>query len=377
MARDVGTNVKNNIDRLRAENPLADVALRFGVRLEKDGAEFIACCPLHQEDTPSFTIFTGKDGAQRFQCFGCGERGDVLDFVQRLKDVDFKEAVKILGGELRRDNVAPVKIAEPVDIYAGITPLPPVGEIKAGRSVKLWNPKRGKFGTITPSMVFPYRAADGSLFGYVLRHDLQDGGKETPMVMWCRLPDGSETWCRYPFPKPRLLFGLERLGAGKQVVIAEGEKCATVGAAITGRLFISWAGGTYGVSHADWTPLAGRSVVIWPDADEPGLRTAAKIGAMLVDLGCTVKVMDVSDKPKGWDVADAADEGWSRDDIDQFMRARVKPLAVAAPVEPEPEPVAVGSIPCRNTRLTMPNRLASGNMIRMAGLKSRWIGRMT
>lgn len=337
----------SDIDRIRAENPLSDVALGFGLRLEKDGAEFIACCPFHQEDTPSFTIFTGKDGAARFNCFGCGERGDVLDFVQKIKGVDLKEAIKVLGGEVRRENLKPRVVAQVKDIYAGIVPLPPAGEIKAGRRVKLWNPKRDKFGTITPSMAFPYRAADGSLIGYVLRHDLQDGGKETPMVMWCRLPDGSEEWCRYPFPKPRPLFGLDRLGSGKQVIIAEGEKCATVGAAITGRLFMSWAGGTYGIHHADWSPLAGRPVVIWPDADAPGMETAGKIAALLHGMGCTVKVMDVSDKPKGWDVADAADQGWSREDIDGFMRDRVRPWEPLPPGggQPLPEPAEASPAP--------------------------------
>lgn len=205
----------NDIDRLRQENPLHDVAAGFGVALEKDGHEFIACCPFHQEDTPSFTIFTGKDGAERFFCFGCNEKGDVLDFVQKIKGVDLKEAIKVLGGEVRKPNVQPRRIAEAVDIYAGINPLPPVEEIKAGRRVKLWNPKRQKFGTITPSMSFPYRAASGELIGYVLRHDLPEGGKETPMVMWCDVPGQGLTWCRYPFPKPRPLYGLDRLGGGE------------------------------------------------------------------------------------------------------------------------------------------------------------------
>lgn len=341
----------SDIDRLRAENPLSDVALGFGLRLEKDGHEWVACCPFHQEDTPSFTIFVGKDGAARFHCFGCGERGDVLDFVQKIKGCDFKEALKVLGGEVRRENLKPRVVAQVKDIYAGIVPLPPAGEIKAGRRVKLWNPKREKFGTITPSMAFPYRSASGDLIGYVLRHDLQDGGKETPMVMWCDVPGQGLTWCRYPFPKPRPLFGLDRLGGGKQVIIAEGEKCATVGAAITGRLFMSWAGGTYGIHHADWTPLAGRPVVIWPDADGPGLETAGKIAALLHGMGCTVKVMDVADKPKGWDVADAADQGWSREDIDGFMRDRVRPWEPPTPgggqpvPEPEPAPPAPEAVP--------------------------------
>lgn len=330
-----------DLDRLRLENPLPNVAADFGVKLEKDGAEFAACCPFHQEDTPSFTLFVGQDKSWRFHCFGCGERGDVLDFVQKIKGVDFKEALRVLGGEVKRPNVAPREAVQVRDIYEGIVPLPPAGEIKAGRRVKLWNPKRNKFGMITPSMVFPYRAADGSLFGYVLRHDMQDGGKETPMVMWCRLPDGSTEWCRYPFPKPRPLYGLDRLADGKQVIIAEGEKCADVGRSVTGRLFMSWAGGTYGIKHADWSPLSGRSVVIWPDADAPGLKTAQEIGATLLRMGCTVKIMDVSGKPKGWDVADAADEGWTRAEIDSFMRATVRPFEVPPDDGGEPEPEAL------------------------------------
>lgn len=340
-----------DIDRLRAENPLPDVAASFGIDLQKDGHEFVSCCPFHQEDTPSFTLFVGKGGEWRYQCFGCSEGGDVLDFVQKIKGVDFKEALKILGGEVRRENIAPRAAASVKDIYADIKPLPPVAELQARRRVKLWNAKRDKFGTITPSMVFPYRAQDGALIGYVLRHDLKDGGKETPMVMWCRLPDGSEEWCRYPFPKPRPLFGLDRLEGGKQVIIAEGEKCATVGAAVTGRCFISWAGGTHGVNHADWSPLAGRSVVIWPDADAPGAKAAHDIALRLAEMGCAVKVLDVSGKPKGWDVADASDEGWTRGEIDGFMRDRARvfdpnwsqPEYIAPPLaEVSPVPVEDG-----------------------------------
>lgn len=316
-----------DLDRLRAENPLADVALGFGVNLQKNGNEWEACCPFHQEDTPSFTIFRGQDGVDRFHCFGCGERGDVMDFVKGIKGVDLKEAIRILGGEIRRDNVAPRRIAEPVDIYAGIVPRLPEGELKAGRRVKLWNPKRSKFGTITPSMVFPYRRTDGSVMGYVLRHDLDGGGKETPMVMWCDVPGQGLTWCRYPFPKPRPLYGLDRITAapGKQVIIVEGEKCADVGAAITGRLVVTWAGGTYGINHADWSPLAGRSIVIWPDADGPGLKTAHSIASILSAQGCTIKIIDVTGKPKGWDIADAAnDDGWHLQEIDAFMRANAR-----------------------------------------------------
>ncbi len=287
-----------DVERLRREVSLSGVAAQFGLKLEADGHEYVACCPFHSEDTPSFTIFTGKDSIQRFHCFGCGERGDVFDFVQSVKGVDLKEAIKILGGgTTSRPNIQPRKV-EVRDIYAGIVPLdPPDDLIEAGKRVRLYNPKRAgsesEWGAFAPSMVFPYRRDDGSLIGYVLRHDLPNGRKETPMVMWVRLPDGKEAWCRYPFPKPRPLYGLDRLGSAKLVIVVEGEKCRDALRRATGRVVVSWPGGTQGVKHCDWSPLAGRNVVVWPDADEPGLSTANEIASIVSGMKSTARLLDI------------------------------------------------------------------------------------
>lgn len=294
--------MSTDIDNIRRDVSLADLAAQFGVKLERDGQEFVACCPFHAEDTPSFTIFRGKDGVERFHCFGCGggpngKGGDVLDFVQAIKGVDLREAISILGGNATsRPNVQPRKI-EVRDVYEGIAPLDPPGTlIEKGKRVRLYNPKRRgserEWGSFAPSMVFPYRNLDGSLIGYVLRHDMQ-GGKETPMVMFVRLPDGTATWCRFPFPKPRPLYGLDQIGDARQVIVVEGEKCRDKLIKATGRTVVSWPGGTQGVKHCDWSPLAGRNVVIWPDADEPGLTTAHEIGGILAELGATPRIMAV------------------------------------------------------------------------------------
>lgn len=338
--------MSSDIERLRRDILLSDTAAGFGLRMEKDGREWIACCPFHAEDTPSFTIFTGKDHVQRFHCFGCGEHGDVLDYVRSLKGVDLREAIKILGGgSTDRPNVER-KHVEVRDPYAGITPVDPAGSIEVGRKVTIYNPKRAgtelEWGTFTPSMVFPYRRADGSLMGYVLRRDLRDGGKETPMVMWVRLPDGRTVWARFPFAKPRPLYGLDTVGGARQVIVVEGEKCRDKLARATSRTVVSWAGGTQGVKHTDWSPLAKRNVVIWPDADRPGLGTADEIAAILVEFGATVRVMNVmrDDPPKGWDAADAIDGGWKRAECDGFMRDTVRPWKPPAvkPAEPPPRP---------------------------------------
>lgn len=291
--------MSQDIENIRHSVSLAETAKRFGVALTRDGDEFVACCPFHAENTASFTIFRGRDHVERFRCFGCGKKGDVLDFVQEIKGAGLREAIAILGGNDTTicPNVAP-RIIEVRDVYADIVPLdPPAALIEAGKRVRLYNPKRRdterEWGGFAPSMVFPYRRLDGSLVGYVLRHDLSDGDKETPMVMFVRLPDGKETWCRFPFPKPRPLYGLDKLGDARQVIVAEGEKCRDAIAKATGRTVVSWPGGTEGVKHCDWSPLAGRNVVIWPDADKPGLSTANEIAAILKGLDATPRVMAV------------------------------------------------------------------------------------
>lgn len=288
--------MSSDIDRLRRDVSLAGLAGSWGVKLNKDGAEWVGCCPFHSEDTPSFTVFNGRDKVQRFHCFGCSEHGDVMDFAQKIKGVDLKEAIRILGGAKSGPNVAPRQV-EARDIYAGIVPLDPPRELESGQRVKLYNPKRvgdrSEWGSFVPSMIFPYCRADGSLSGYVLRHELGDGDKETPMVMWVRLPNGDECWCRFPFPKPRPLYGLAALGDARQVVVVEGEKCKDAIAQATSRVAVSWAGGTQGVKHTDWSPLAGRNVVIWPDADGPGLATANEIAGIVTGLNATARVLDV------------------------------------------------------------------------------------
>ena len=64
------------------------------VQLRKSGSRFVGCCPFHQEKTPSFYVFpqTGT-----YKCFGCGEGGDAISFLQKRDGMGFTEAVKMLG----------------------------------------------------------------------------------------------------------------------------------------------------------------------------------------------------------------------------------------------------------------------------------------
>ncbi len=81
------------LSELKRKNDLVSIASNY-LQLERKGSRFWACCPFHSEKTPSFTI-NEEDGI--YHCFGCKESGDVISFVEKMENVDFRDAVKILA----------------------------------------------------------------------------------------------------------------------------------------------------------------------------------------------------------------------------------------------------------------------------------------
>ncbi len=64
------------------------------VRLRKAGGTYKGLCPFHQEKTPSFTVSPARG---TYKCFGCGEGGDAISFVERMEQLDFVGAIESLG----------------------------------------------------------------------------------------------------------------------------------------------------------------------------------------------------------------------------------------------------------------------------------------
>jgi DNA primase len=80
------------IDDLKRQTDIVRVVQDY-VQLKKKGANWMACCPFHQEKTPSFTV--SPKGF--FYCFGCNAKGNVFGFVMQYENVTFPEAIKIVA----------------------------------------------------------------------------------------------------------------------------------------------------------------------------------------------------------------------------------------------------------------------------------------
>jgi putative DNA primase/helicase len=136
------------------------------------------------------------------------------------------------------------------------------------------------------------------------------------------------------------LYGLETLGDARQVIVVGDDECRDALASATGRTVVSWAGGTQGVKHTDWSPLAGRNVVIWPDADG----STDEIATILTGSKCTVRVMAAADGAVIPNAADAIRDGWDKARLDGFMRDAVRPWSPSKPPAPEKPPAPAGPI---------------------------------
>ena len=87
------------IEEIRSSNDIVDVISQY-VILKRSGRNFFGLCPFHKEKSPSFSVSPDK---QIFHCFGCGVGGNVIHFVSKIENINFKETLELLAN---RANIA-------------------------------------------------------------------------------------------------------------------------------------------------------------------------------------------------------------------------------------------------------------------------------
>jgi len=81
-----------DIEEIKQKLDIVEVISKYVPNVKRAGRSYKANCPFHNEKTPSFII---TPDMQIFKCFGCGEGGDVISFIQKIERVDFPEALRI------------------------------------------------------------------------------------------------------------------------------------------------------------------------------------------------------------------------------------------------------------------------------------------
>lgn len=184
-----------------------------------------------------------------------------------------------------------------------------------------------------PSFVYEYFGTDGKLLFVVCRYGIDSEKTYRPWT-W----DGYR-WTAKAFDDGRPLYNLALLNQfpNARVLVVEGEKCADIAKNLLGEWFvpISWAGGAKAVNKSIWAPLAGRHVVIWPDADAPGHKASLDIIEKIKKIAASIHTVNVLELPPASDIADMEESGG--DIIMAWVDANLVPVPVEEVSEKLPE----------------------------------------
>ena len=153
-----------------------------------------------------------------------------------------------------------------------------------------------------------YHDAAGDGIGAVARYDAKTANGSRAKTFFPFIAIGDTLVCR-GFPRPRPLYGLDLPAKHPDapVLVCEGEKAAdAAGKIFQNHVCVTSPGGAQGAAHADWAPLEGRDVTIWPDNDGPGAKYASQVQECVPHA----RIVRVPESyGAGWDLADTMPAG--------------------------------------------------------------------
>lgn len=239
----MNTNDKETLRR--TQQPILDQLQIAGADTRRPGA---IRCPFHEDTHPSSRVYCDDKGVYRFHCFTCNINMDVYDVQAKLSNRSPGDVLK----ELKKDSPPPAK-------YSALPPL------------KSENPNEPR--------VFAKISDIEALFVGMQAKYVYDDENGAPLLFVYRIVDlatGKKTFqqaspvergfVRAAPPKPWPIYRRSSIKDFDAVVVVEGEKCADTLEAI-GIPATTSPCGAGNADNADWSPLAGKTVYLWPDND--------------------------------------------------------------------------------------------------------------
>ena len=233
---------------------------------QTDGSYF-CLCPSHNDKNPSLHV-TLKDNKILFHCFaGCTQ--DAILGALKARDLWASTEPHI---EPKPRKSKPPQCRPTKKLPPGI---PRIRETRDRKTNELLDTK-------TFTDFWTYKDKTGKVIGYAVRFE-NEKGKD--VVAYFNQHKNGDWYGGAPKP-PKPLYGLDLLvGVPKDLTIwiVEGEKCADALREVS-RLAVTSLGGPNGVKYADWSPLAGRKIRLWPDNDESGTKYIQEVRVQLEGL---------------------------------------------------------------------------------------------
>lgn len=179
--------------------------------------------------------------------------------------------------------------------------------------------KKAKLGTSpradmlelgAPVATYKYYDTHGNVIASVVRFEPLGTRESKTFRPFCyKTVDGVTKWLPGA-PDLRPLYRIPDIVLQQTIVLCEGEGKAEALTALGITATSAMQGAKAPIDKTDWSPLSGKTVIIWPDNDEPGRQYAANVGGRLTALGCAVRLVTIPDSaPAKWDAVDCIAEG--------------------------------------------------------------------
>jgi len=271
--------------------------------LETAGARVVAggmLCPFHDDRRPSAGVYRGQDGVWRFKCQACGVCEDIFGVRAKAQSRPLATILReasppaTVQNDRRTTRMGTQRVYRDVDVLRAALP----GCVTSEHTYR--NPATGQVAMIVFRCETPagksYRPAHPVAGGFVLAAPTQ------------------------PWP----LYRQEAIGGSDTVIVCEGEKCCDAlvayGLAATTNPF-----GAGKAHHCDWTPLAGKKVVLWPDNDDAGHHHMRQVQSLLEALEPRPRMAWI--EPTALDLAEKED---AADLVQQLVTTGKKQAEIAA-----------------------------------------------
>ncbi|MBT9137339.1 MAG: DNA primase [Firmicutes bacterium] len=291
--------------------------------LKKVDGGYMTICPAHNDRTPSLSVREAEDGRIIATCFGCGaERAKLYSAMEQKIGYALNPIEKSDRKSPEKKAIAVKQTKRNIRV---ITPVPASAPDFASQA-------RSKTHG-NPTSIWTYHDTQGQVVGHVCRYQ-----NDTEKLIWpwvCAEKDGRPQWVVHQLPSPRPLYNAHEITKSKPgtpILFVEGEKVAEAGR----KLFPSWIptttiGGCSAPHLSDFSILKGRTIIISPDNDQPGMQYAADVAQLCAKAGANEILMlrfpdtykigaqGLCQEPyihqEGDDLHDHLERGWTTEDL--------------------------------------------------------------
>jgi hypothetical protein len=303
LRRDAAPSISDVCVEIVRTRSLSAAATEAGVKLVRAGREWKACCPFHADRSPSFTIYAGD---RRFQCFGCGRQGDVLDFVRETYGVGLRDAIDMLDAGALASLPQPQASSDGRDgtdwteaaaaIWRGAVPITgtPAEAYLRGRGLVLDLPWTLRFARLRPPKGSGVAETNGvDRLPALVALVTDPGGTGLGVQRTFLTDDGrkaSSTDAKVKYSLGRVRGGAIQLApAAAELIVTEGLEDGLTLAQGAGRS--AWVAAGTSMLPAMALPDVVCGVVIGADGDAPGEVAAQKAAHAFVAAGKVVRII--------------------------------------------------------------------------------------